>query len=167
MTTFSVILGDITKLNNVQAIVNAANRDLIPGGGVCGAIYAAAGDKLHKETSRFGGCPTGFAKWSYAYDLPCKYVIHTVAPMWNKSEIAASSMLLFLCYINTIAVASSLHVNDIAFPCIGTGVYGIPSNVASGIAVSACKYWDVMDSITFCCYTEKDYEIYTQLLNDS
>ena len=162
-----VIQGDITKLK-VDAIVNAANHTLLGGGGVDGAIHRAAGPELLKECRTLGGCRTGEAKITSAYNLPCKYVIHTVGPVWYggaHNEVKD----LFNCYTNSLKLAELYSCKSLAFPCISTGVYRFPKEQAAQIAITAIKQISpslkAVKEITFVCFSDGDKKIYEKLLN--
>ena len=129
------VLGDITKIDYVEAIVNAANSSLLGGGGVDGAIHRAAGKELLSECRMLNGCKTGQAKITKGYNLPCQYIIHTVGPVWNDGK-KQEEELLADCYKNTLRVAVENGIRTIAFPSISTGIYHFPVEKAAKIAVS-------------------------------
>jgi O-acetyl-ADP-ribose deacetylase (regulator of RNase III) len=164
-----IVEGDITALH-IDAIVNAANSALMPGGGVDGAIHRKAGPELNEDLYRIGRCPPGQAVITRGYRLPARYVIHTVAPIWRfqTSEGDEQQMaVLASCYDSALGLADQYRIGSIAFPAIGTGAYRWPSEIAAKIAFSratahlaACS---IQDCITFCCFTPADLRTYTTL----
>jgi O-acetyl-ADP-ribose deacetylase (regulator of RNase III) len=128
-----VIQADITTLA-VDAIVNAANSTLLGGGGVDGAIHRAAGPRLREACRRIGGCPTGEARLTPGFDLPARWVIHTVGPVWRGGSHGEDA-LFASCYRESLQFASSVGVGSVAFPAISTGAYGFPMERASRIAI--------------------------------
>jgi O-acetyl-ADP-ribose deacetylase (regulator of RNase III) len=158
-----VIQGDITK-QFVDAIVNAANSSLLGGGGVDGAIHRAAGPELLAECRLLGGCKTGHAKATKGYNLPAKYVIHTVGPVWHGGD-NDEDQLLASCYRSSLGLAASLNVRSIAFPAISTGIYGFPKQRAAKIAVrEVSTSAGDMKKLLFVCFDAETAEIYRQLL---
>ena len=137
MHRLTVVEGDIVK-QAVDAIVNAANTALLGGGGVDGAIHRAAGPELLAECRGLGGCPTGEARLTRGYQLPAKWVIHTVGPVWHGGSHREDE-LLAQCYRNSLALAEKHGLRTVAFPSISTGAYGFPMERAAKIAVRECK----------------------------
>jgi len=159
------IQADITTLM-VDAIVNAANSSLLGGGGVDGAIHRAAGPELLHECRLLGGCKTGDAKITKGYRLPARHIIHTVGPVWNGGD-AGEPQLLASCYRRSLEVAAANGVRSIAFPGISTGIFGYPPEQAARIALDTVKATGALatlDEVTFCCFSERDLDIYLGLL---
>jgi O-acetyl-ADP-ribose deacetylase (regulator of RNase III) len=160
-----VVLGDITSLK-VDAILNAANKSLLGGGGVDGAIHRAAGQELLAECRSLHGCETGQSKITDAYNLPCKKVIHTVGPIWLGGKFHEAEKLAS-CYQTSIAIAKKYGLTSIAFPCISTGVYRFPKVEAAKIAINTLKdeiskgYYG---EITICCFDSESEAIYHSLI---
>ena len=165
MYLIKTIKGDITKVTDVQAIVNAANNSLLGGGGVDGAIHRAAGPELLAECRILNGCETGEAKITKAYNLPCDYVIHTVGPVWNAGRNREEE-LLANCYFNSMKLAMDNGIRSIAFPSISTGVYSFPVELAAKIAVHTVNrflqdkpdWFDLVEWVLFDTHTESVYE---------
>ena len=163
-----IIEGDITKLD-VDALVNAANKSLLGGGGVDGAIHRAAGPKLLEEARTLGGCETGGAKITLGYDLPARHVIHTVGPVWHGGK-SREDELLANCYRNSLGLAVKSGLKSIAFPAISTGVYGFPIERATEIAMREIKEFlegdSTLEKVICCCFGQRDYDIYTKTAED-
>jgi O-acetyl-ADP-ribose deacetylase (regulator of RNase III) len=152
-----IVEGDITRLD-VDAIVNAANTMLAPGGGVCGSIHRAAGPELAEACAKLGGCNTGEAKITPGFRLPARYVIHTVGPVWGGGE-RGEDRLLANCYRNSFKLAVEQGLTSIAFPAISTGIYGFPPARAAHIAVTAVlaglRGEPSPQRVVFCCFGEE------------
>ncbi|UTX47290.1 O-acetyl-ADP-ribose deacetylase [Chryseobacterium sp. MA9] len=163
-----LIKGDITKIQ-ADAIVNAANSSLLGGGGVDGAIHRAGGSQILEECkairNRQGKCNTGESVVTSAGNLPAKYVIHTVGPVWNGNE-EKESKLLANCYYNSLKLAESLGVKTIAFPNISTGVYRFPKELAGKIAIDGVKKFhsEIIEKVIFVCFGDENEMIYKNLL---
>lgn len=168
----TAILGDITKAECAQAIVNAANTSLLGGGGVDGAIHRAAGPKLLQECRKLNGCKTGEAKITGAYNLYCEYIIHTVGPVWNGGKNLEEEKLEN-CYKNSMRLAVENNIRTIAFPSISTGVYRFPVDKAAKIAVSTVKQFldenlGKIDKVTWVLFDKNTFDVYNkeiELLN--
>lgn len=157
---------DITALE-VDAIVNAANRTLLGGGGVDGAIHRAAGPKLLAECAALGGCKTGDAKITKGYNLPAKFVIHAVGPVWHGGK-KGEPQLLAGCYRRALELAHELGLKSIAFPCISTGIYRYPIEDAAQIAIQTVQETlarlNADLDVAFCCFSKQDFEVYLDIL---
>jgi O-acetyl-ADP-ribose deacetylase (regulator of RNase III) len=167
MAKISLLKGDIT-IQQVGAIVNAANTSLLGGGGVDGAIHRAAGKELLEECRMLNGCKTGEAKITKGYNLPAKHVIHTVGPVWHGGG-QNEETLLHNAYYNSLQVAREHNIKTIAFPNISTGVYGYPKDKAAQVAIAAVKEFiqkhpDALDEVRFVSFGDDNYNIYNQLL---
>jgi O-acetyl-ADP-ribose deacetylase (regulator of RNase III) len=142
------VVGDLTQ-QRVDAIVNAANEQLAPGGGVCGAIRRAGGDEIFDEAAALGGCATGDAKATGAGRLPARHVIHAVGPVWHGGS-AGEAELLASAYRRALEVAEELGCRTVAFPALSTGIYGYPLDEAAPVSVSAVRpFTDRFDEIRF------------------
>lgn len=163
-----VITADITTLD-VDAIVNAANSSLLGGGGVDGAIHRAAGPQLLEACRELGGCQTGDAKRTPGFDLPARYVIHTVGPVWNGGRSGEPERLAS-CYRRSLELAREAACRTIAFPAISTGVYRFPAEEAAGIAVSTVLAHDGLhedfERVIFCCFSAPSAELHEQALSE-
>ncbi len=159
--------GDITKLK-IDAIVNAANKTLLGGGGVDGAIHRAAGEELFEECRTLNGCDTGEAKITKGYNLPAKHVIHTVGPIW-KGGNSNEANLLANCYKNSLILALENSIETIAFPSISTGVYGYPKSQAGLIAINTVIEFlannNLPSKVIFVCFDSVTEDIYRENLS--
>lgn len=166
-----LLKGDITKVN-VDAIVNAANTSLLGGGGVDGAIHRAGGPAIleacRKIIARQGGCKTGEAVITTAGNLPAKFVIHTVGPVWNGGQSGEKGKLS-LCYSNSLRLAVENNCKTIAFPNISTGIYRFPKQLAAQIAIKTVTEFirtvNHLDNVIFVCFDEENYNLYEECLS--
>lgn len=164
-----LLRADITTLS-VDAIVNAANNSLLGGGGVDGAIHRKGGKAILADCmlirEKQGGCPTGEAVYTTAGNLPAKFVIHTVGPIWHGGNHGEPD-LLRNCYLNSLMLAESLQVKTVAFPNISTGVYGYPKQLAAEIAIATVRQYSstLPEKVIFVCFDAENYQIYEKLLS--
>ncbi|XP_048667847.1 ADP-ribose glycohydrolase MACROD2 isoform X3 [Marmota marmota marmota] len=166
----SLYRGDITLLE-IDAIVNAANASLLGGGGVDGCIHRAAGPCLLAECRNLNGCETGHAKITCGYDLPAKYVIHTVGPIARGHINGSHKEDLANCYKSSLKLVKENNLRSVAFPCISTGIYGFPNEPAALIALGTIKEWltknhHEVDRIIFCVFLEVDFKIYKKKMSE-
>ena len=162
-----IIDGDITTLD-VDAIVNAANEALAPGGGVCGAIHGKAGHELAEACAKLGGCATGEAKITDGFSLSARHVIHTVGPVWGGGE-RGEGKLLADCYRNSLQLAAGQGLTSIAFPAISTGIYGFPPDRAALIALRTVRETlpevEGVERVVFCCFGEESRALHEAAFN--
>ena len=160
------VRADITTLE-VDAIVNAANEDLLPGGGVCGAIHRAAGPELARACAALGGCPTGEARLTAGYRLKARHVIHAVGPVWRGGSFGEPDLLAD-CYANSLSLAVECGARSIAFPSISTGIYGYPIEQAAPVAVRAVRDFlsqsGEIERVVFACFSASDLAVYQKVL---
>jgi O-acetyl-ADP-ribose deacetylase (regulator of RNase III) len=159
-----VVQGDLTR-ETVDAVVNAANEALAPGGGVCGAIHRRGGPAIAAECARIGHCPTGGAVATTAGDLPARFVIHAVGPVWRGGG-AGEAELLASAYRSSLDEAARVGARSVAFPAISTGIYGYPLEAATAVAVAAVRGWSGtgVDLVRFVCFDGDTLEVYEREL---
>jgi O-acetyl-ADP-ribose deacetylase (regulator of RNase III) len=168
LNRISIVEGDITE-QKVEAIVNAANKELRGGGGVDGAIHQAAGPELLEACKKIGGCPTGEAVVTDGFALPARWIIHTAGPVWRGGS-DDEDFLLASCYHHSLERAEENAVQTIAFPAISTGIYGFPAARAARIAVtetvSFLQGHDLPESVVFVCFDRDSYDCHTAAVAD-
>lgn len=159
------VLGDITQ-ETTDAIVNAANGRLARGGGVCGAIFAAAGPELDEACAELGGCATGDAKATPGFRLPARWIVHAVGPVWHGGG-EGEAELLASCYRRSVEVAAGLGAHSIAFPAISTGIFGYPAEQAARIAVETLRSGDApLELARLVAFDRTTYRLYRELLGE-
>jgi O-acetyl-ADP-ribose deacetylase (regulator of RNase III) len=166
-----LVRGDITKME-VDAVVNAAHDDLTGGGGVDGAIHKEAGQKLLGECLNLYGCPQGEARITGAYDMPSKYIIHTVGPVWTPNTDTKNAIDiqndLRKCYLSSLDLAEKQGLKSIAFPCISTGAYCFPTDLAAEVAIKAIKEFferpSYIDVVYIVCFDDQNFNDYREIL---
>ncbi len=165
-TELRVVRGDIATLD-VDAVVNAANTTLLGGGGVDGAIHYAAGPALMEACRAIGGCPTGEARITPGFNLPARWIIHTVGPVWKGGD-RGEPLLLAACYENSLLLAKSHKLRTVAFPAISTGAYAYPLDLAAGIAIDSISRFVAaasdLEQVLLCCYSGEDAATYKRAL---
>lgn len=164
MSKIKIVQGDITKMR-ADAVVNAANKTLLGGGGVDGAIHAAAGPELLAECRTLHGCDTGEAKITKGYNLPAKFIIHTVGPIYRFHSAKEDAQLLTACYVNSLNLAKVNSLHSIIFSSISTGVYGYPAEKAAKVAFMAAEKWlqdnpDYDMEIVLCAFDQRMFDIF-------
>jgi O-acetyl-ADP-ribose deacetylase (regulator of RNase III) len=161
-----LVVGDITKLS-VDAVVTSANEALCGGHGVDGAIHRAAGPALFEECRTLGICNPGEAKFTRGYLLPARYIIHTVGPIWEGGGCGEADTLQS-CYTASLALAADRGIKSVAFPCIATGVYEFPRDLACEIAIESASPWleshELPHEVVLCCFEQEDAELYRERL---
>lgn len=164
-TVIELVNGDIAQ-QETDAVVNAANKELAPGGGVAGAIHRAAGPELWEYTKTLGGCETGEATISYGYNMRAKYIIHTVGPVYKGSPEDAE--LLRSCYLESLKLASTHDVKTISFPAISTGIFGYPIEEAADVSLAAVYHYIVdhpeITVVRFVLFSKSDFDVYQAAL---
>lgn len=163
-----IVVGDITQIG-VDAIVNAANEALAPGGGVCGAIFRAAGPQLVAACRAVAPCPTGEARITPGFEAKARWIVHAVGPVWRGGD-RREAELLASAYRASLELAEDAGAVSIAFPAISTGIYGYPRDPAAHVAVTSVTAWAgehaAPERVIFCCFSDGDAEIYRALLTN-